>query len=253
MPNEPAAQPANSPDVLVGMGLIDISSIDRWDHPDGEEHAPEPQAPQQAGGQKADAPAGGDWESDDNPYKAALEEARAQANGNEPTLEQQVAAIQTRAAEVVPQVVTQLLAQGMVPADANGQPDMQKAQAMAVAMVSSEVKAHVATLQQQHDRKVIFRTGAVQAAAAEKIAKQLSVGGVKIDPKDLKDAPTMEVMLDRAQRMAADQRSGKFEARKAKGSNRVEGGAAPGAVSAEVIDKLSPQEKIAYGIRHGRY
>ena len=230
------------PDPLVRLGLIDISRIDAHDHPEGEEGGEAPAAPTQPAGEKPKSD-GPDWDSDDNPYKQAAIQAVSRGPQG-PTLEQQVAAVRAKANELVPAVAAQMVAMGT---------DERLAMDLARGQVNSEANAVIAELNRQNDRKVIFQTGAIQKAAAERLAKELSTKEVKINPKDLEDAPTMEVMIDRAKSIVEGKRASRFTARKAAGTDRVEGGAAPGAVSAEVMDKMTPEQKIAYGIKHGQY
>lgn len=232
------ATTTESQDPLVRLGLIDVSRIDVHDHPEGEEGRPQvaepaPQQPEQSNP---------DWESEDNPYKQAV--ALVQQGPRGPSLNEQVSAVRAKGAELLPAVTAQFVATGM---------EEKAAHAFAQDYVNGQMAAVISELNRQNDRQVIFQTGAVQEAAAKKIAREVSTKEVKVTPEELVKEPTVEAMQARARVLIETRRTANFAARKASGADRVEGGAAPGAVSAEVMEKMSPSQKIAYGIKHGQY
>jgi hypothetical protein len=236
----PEAPTTESQDPLVRLGLIDISRIDIHDHPQGEEGHEPAAAPQPA---TPAAPSGTDWESDDNPYKQAVA-AAAENRQQGPSLNEQVAAVRAKGAELLPGVQAQLVAMGV---------DEKAAPALAQDYVNSQMSAVIAELNRQNDRQVIFRTGAVQRAAAEKIAKSVSTKEVQVKPEEIVGEPTVDAMQARARTLIETRRAVKFEGRKAAGADRAEGGASAGAISPEVLSKMSPEQKISYGIKHGQY
>jgi hypothetical protein len=232
MPNATESQ-----DPLVRLGLIDVSRIDVHDHPEGEEVAPAPQQPQTPQTPTAD------WESDENPYKQAVGQLqREQPTG--PSLNEQIAAVRAKAAELMPAVQAQLIAMGT---------SEEHAPRLAADYVNSQAATVISELQRQNDRQIVFRTGAIQRAAAEKIVREMSTKEVKLKVEELVNEPTVEAMQTRARTLIEERRGRNFTERTARGADRAEGGSTTGAITAEVLDKLSPEQKIAYGIKHGQY
>lgn len=240
MAETPTAPVESGTDALVSLGLIDLSSIDRWDRNEDEAPAAPAAAPAQEAPAKPAAPEAKavDWESADNPYKQRV------AAQNEPNVQVQLAELRAAIPEAVEQVTEIYAAQGM---------EVKAARDAARNFVQAQANAFATKLQSDDDRRQIFKTGAVQQAAALKLAKAHSTDGVKITAEELADAPTIDAMTERAKTLQSTRRDAAFKARAAAGKDSVEGGAGTGGINRAVLDKLSPEQMIAYGLKHHKY
>ncbi len=85
-----------------------------------------------------------------------------------------------------------------------------------------------------------------QRMVAEDIARQHG-----IDPKEILSETSVDAMQAAARHIARLNRDVNFQARKASGKDAVEGGKGMSSGVSEAYEKLSPQQKIAFGLRRG--
>lgn len=85
-----------------------------------------------------------------------------------------------------------------------------------------------------------------QRMVAEDIGKRYGV-----DPSEIAGEGSAEAMEAAAKHIARLSRDAKFQERRASGKDSVEGGRGMSAVASEAYEKLSPQQKIKYGLMRG--
>jgi hypothetical protein len=82
--------------------------------------------------------------------------------------------------------------------------------------------------------------------AAEDIARQH-----KVDVKEIINEPSIDAMQAAARALARFQRDDNFKARASSGRDTVEGGGGMSGAISQAYEKLSPQQKIRYGLMRG--
>lgn len=188
------------------------------------------------------------WDSPENPYKRQVEELRAQTPQVDKIdqargwLGQQNAAIEQQATAFKQNLLGQRDAQGRQ-------------------MVSPELAEVITNLGKEaafsRAREQAFQYATQDVAteaAARRIAKEHSVGKVRVNPRDLLAEQTAEGMAARARTlvtMQSQDRDNRFAARQAAGVDRREGGAGLGNSLTKAMDGLSPAQMIRLGLLRG--
>lgn len=215
-----------------GGGTSSATSSGLSDSEDGEPASTEAPSPRS------------EWDSDENPYKArALTAEEAAKRVPDPAAqarqgyESKVQQLNTERQAAYSILTTQGL-------DGTPMPP-----ALAQTMVDSLHRAAVAEARLEADRAVLMPTA--KTAVATDIAKKYSVGGVKIESSELIDLATPEAMDAKAQALQQGRRDANFQNRRAGGRDRAESGAPAGASTSRLLEGLSPQQRISYGLRRG--
>lgn len=243
-----APSPPDAGDVLVQLGMIDPQTGRAYSGPQdrsGYEWDDEPQVQRETLYREEQA---SPWDSPENPYKREVEQLRQQtpqvdridqARG---WLTQQNQAIETQAQAFKAQLMGQRLA--------NGQPAVSPELADVITNLGKE-----AAFARAREQAFQYATEDVAVeSAARRIAKDHSVGSVRINPRDLISERTAEGMAARARTlvtMQSQDRDSRFAARQAAGVDRREGGAGLGNSLAKAMDGLSPSQMIRLGLLRG--
>jgi vacuolar-type H+-ATPase subunit B/Vma2 len=236
-----APTPPEPGDVLVQLGMIDpqtgrayAGGTDyEWDD------NPQPLVQQET----ASA-----WDSPENPYKREVEQLRAQTPQVDKIdqargwLAQQNGAIEQQAGAFRSNLLSQRDAQGRM-------------------MVAPELADVITNLGKEaafaRAREQAFQYATQDVAtesAARRIAKDHSVGNVRVNPRDLLAEQTAEGMAARARTlvtMQSQDRDTRFAARRDAGVDRREGGAGLGNSSTRAMDGLSSAQMIRLGLLRG--
>lgn len=112
-----------------------------------------------------------------------------------------------------------------------------------------------ALAQARADAQSIATLPAARLMMAEKIAKEFTVGEIKLTVDDLlpfaKGGP--EAMRARAQTLQETRRDTAYQQRAARGTDRAEAGGTGTSIDPRVLDQLSPGQVIKLGIQRGHF
>jgi hypothetical protein len=216
-------------DPLAALGLLDPRT--------GEALATEDWQPSADG---AGSSQSSRWDTPDNPYKVEAEQLRGQV----PTPMDGMAQARVFHAQanaeierVTPMVEQQLLMTGQyTPEQARVITEAYKREAL------GRVETHAMKLALLDTAKEKF---------AREVAKDFTFGNVTVNPDELVGEPSMEDMRQKARRLWTERRDGKFTARRAAGTDAVEGTAPSGVKLSQALEKLSPFDTIRYGLARG--
>lgn len=188
------------------------------------------------------------WDSPENPYRAEALRFR-QSQGQQDPVKQAQAWYQGQEQQLVAgatQFRTQLLSQR----DAQGRQMVPEELADLVTALGLR-----AALAETREKAFQYATYDVATEkAAQRIARDHSVGNVKVNARDLLDAGSAEGMAARARYIAnqqAQQRETRFQARVMAGTDRRESGAPAGTALSQAYESMSPANKIRLGLLRG--
>lgn len=250
---EPLSSPTDG-DPLVSLGLVDPSTgraTETADWKPNDRTPPGATPPTQRNEygdpiepqQQPQQPPASDWESDDNPYKKQFRELSSKLTPADPAqdaarnLQTRLAALQQERATAYHNLVN------------NPNEAERLSPAHAEVLVNSLYSAAASQAQLEADRSALLPTA--KRAVADMVAKEFSVGGAKIDPDELVSLNSPGEMRTKAETLRDARRQGNFEQRRAAGTDRAETGSAATRTTREMIEGLSPQQKIALGLRRG--
>lgn len=274
MEDEFEVSPVGADDMLVNLGLVDVSTgralpTDDWsptapaagarsatatrevgdelegDEDEGDDGEPQATEVQQTPSRQVQQSKAPNWDSDENPFKKQYEELQTRL-GAAPdpvvqarqTFDQQVQVLGAQRDAAYQTLITQGLNGQAVPP------------AMAKVATDALYERFVGEARSTAERAALLPVA--KQTVANDIAKKHSVGKVVIKPEELMGEPTQEAMTARARTLAETRRDGAFQARKTSRRDRAEGAGGAPTVPAGAMDDLSPSARISLGLRRGQ-
>lgn len=195
------------------------------------------------GQQNPETPAAPDWDNDANPYKIeadTLKRQQSQFVPAQPPQEKLQAAIASidREAHTFRQSFNAAVESKQITGE------------MADAYVAAARENAVLKAQMQMEHEALLPVA--REVAARRAAEKFSTREMKLDPKELLDQPTVEAMEAKAGAIVKERRNNNFADRGAKRVDSPGPGQAAGGLDKEALARMSPHDKIVYGLRQGR-